>query len=205
MKRSGHADVPVAAERAKKGRVPARWRGEVESVLITPDELAKRVAQLASAIEADFAGGDLVLVGLLSGTVTFLADLLRELQVPLHLDFIAISSYGSGTTSGRLVLSKDLRLDVRGRDVLVVDDIADSGRTLDRVLRRMKRLKPRRLKTCVLLEKPARREKAVPLDFVGFRIPDLFVVGYGLDFAERYRNLPFIGVLKPCLYKGEGA
>ena len=115
----------------------------------------------------------------------------------MRLDFIGISSYGLGTESGEMVFTKELRLDVRGRDVLLVDDILDTGKTLSRVLARLDELKPRRVSVCVLLEKAARRAEQVRADYVGFSIPDLFVVGYGLDFAERYRNLPFIGVLHP--------
>jgi hypoxanthine phosphoribosyltransferase len=122
----------------------------------------------------------------------------------LRLDFIGVSSYGAGTESGDLVFTKELRLDVRGRDVLLVDDILDTGKTLCRVLAKIRALKPRRIKTCVLLNKAARRVEAVEADYVGFEIPDFFVVGYGLDFAERYRNLPFVGVLYPHVYKQAG-
>ena len=137
---------------------------------------------------------------LLNGTVMFLADLIRNLSLPLRLDFIGVSSYGAGTESGDLVFTKELRLDVRGRDVLLVDDILDTGKTLYQVRDRLRVLKPRRIKTCVLLNKAARRVEAVEADYVGFEIPDFFVVGYGLDFAERYRNLPFVGVLHPHVY-----
>jgi len=130
----------------------------------------------------------------------FLADLVRHLSLPLRLDFIGVSSYGAGTESGELVFTKQLRLDVRGRDVLVVDDILDTGRTLKRVIAILRKHKPRRLKVCVLLEKKERRTEKVRADYVGFQIPDLFVVGYGLDYAESYRNLPFVGVLRPEAY-----
>ena len=143
----------------------------------------------------------MVIVSLLTGTVMFLADLIRHLSLPLRLDFIGVSSYGAGTESGELVFTKELRLGVRGRDVLLVDDILDTGRTLHRVGAKLRALKPRRIKTCVLLDKPARRVEPVEADYVGFKIPDVFVVGYGLDFAERYRNLPFVGVLYPHVYK----
>lgn len=131
----------------------------------------------------------------------FLADLIRHLSIPLRLDFIGVSSYGSGTTPGDLVFTKELRLEVKGRDVLVVDDILDTGKTLTRVLQKLRALKPRRIRTCVLLDKPSRRTEKVKADYVGFAIPDAFVVGYGLDYAERYRNLPFVGVLKPEMYR----
>src|SRR5690606_37635424 len=136
----------------------------------------------------------------LNGTVMFLADLIRQISLPLRLDFIGVSSYGAGTESRELVFTKELRLDVRGRDVLLVDDILDTGRTLKCVMEKLRLLKPRRIQTCVLLNKVARRIENVEADYVGFDIPDHFVVGYGLDFAERYRNLPFVGILKPHIY-----
>ena len=157
-------------------RVPARWRKEVARILITDDEIARRIRRMSRDIASDFAGREMVVVSLLNGTVMFLADLIRNLSLPL-------------------------RLDVRGRDVLLVDDILDTGRTLDRVLAKLRALKPGTIKTCVLLNKAARRVATVQADYVGFEIPDVFVVGYGLDFAERYRNLPFVGVLHPRVYK----
>jgi hypoxanthine phosphoribosyltransferase len=184
--------------------VPRRWRKEVERVLITEERIARRVQSLAREIEKDFRGRELVVVSLLNGTVMFLADLIRHLNLPLHLDFIGVSSYADGTESGELVFTKELRIDVRGRDVLLVDDILDTGKTLSRVVPKIRALKPRRIKTCVLLDKPARRIKQLRADYVGFGIADLFVVGYGLDFAERYRNLPFIGVLHPYVYQDSG-
>jgi hypoxanthine phosphoribosyltransferase len=184
-----------------KTTVPLRWRKDVERVLITEAQLARRVKNLAREIEQDFHGREMVVVSLLSGTVMFLADLIRHLNLPLRLDFIGVSSYGLGTESGELVFTKELRIDVRNRDVLLVDDILDTGKTMSRVLPKLRALKPRRLKTCVLLDKPGRRVEKVRADFVGFAIPDHFVIGYGLDFAERYRNLPFVGVLHPHVYK----
>jgi hypoxanthine phosphoribosyltransferase len=185
----------------RKHRPPPRWRSELEFVLITQQQIARRVRALSTEVARDFAGREFVVVSLLNGTVMFLADLVRHLELPLRLDFIGVSSYGAGTESGDLVFTKELRLDVRGRDVLVVDDILDTGRTLKRVLAKLRALQPRRLKVCVLLDKKARRVERVKADYVGFPIPDYFVVGYGLDFAERYRNLPFVGVLKPELYR----
>jgi len=177
--------------------VPRRWRAHVRRVLITPAQLARRVRQLARQIERDYAGHDLVMVALLNGTIPFLADLIRHLRLPLRLDFLGISSYRQRTRPGRLVMTKDLRLDVCGRDVLVVDDILDTGRTLRYVLDKLERSGPRSIRTCVLLDKTGRRSEAIAADYVGFEIPDLFVVGYGLDYAERWRNLPFVGVLDP--------
>jgi hypoxanthine phosphoribosyltransferase len=181
--------------------VPVRWRKEVECVLITDEQIAQRIKILAREIERDFRGRETVVVSLLSGTVMFLADLMRHLNLPLRLDFIGVSSYGVGTESGDLVFTKELRIDVRGRDVLLVDDILDTGKTMSRVLPKLRALKPRRIKVCVLLDKPSRRIEKIKADYVGFAVPDFFVVGYGLDFAERYRNLPFVGVLHPHIYK----
>ena len=182
-----------------KTSVPLRWRKDVQRVLITEAHIAGRLKTLAREIEQDFNGRETVVVGLLNGTVVFLADLIRHLNLPLRLDFIGVSSYGAGIESSDIVFTKELRFDVRGRDVLLVDDILDTGNTLARVLPKLRELKPRRLKTCVLLDKPARRVENIRADYVGFTVPDVFVVGYGLDFAERYRNLPFVGVLHPHL------
>jgi hypoxanthine phosphoribosyltransferase len=182
-------------------KVPPRWRKEVERVLITEAQIARRILVMAREIERDFRGRELVVVSLLNGTVMFLADLIRHLSLPLRLDFMGVSSYGVGTESGELVFTKELRLDVRGRDVLLVDDILDTGKTMSRVLPKIRALKPRRIRICVLLDKPSRRTEDVEADYVGFAVPDHFVVGYGLDFAERYRNLPFVGVLHPHVYK----
>jgi hypoxanthine phosphoribosyltransferase len=189
------------SEAGSAARVPTRWRREVERILITDDVIARRISKMSREIERDFKRREMVVVSLLNGTVMFLADLIRNLSLPLRLDFIGVSSYGAGTESGELVFTKELRLDVCGRDVLLVDDILDTGRTLYRVLAKLQALKPRRIKTCVLLNKAARRVEKVEADYVGFEIPDYFVVGYGLDFAERYRNLPFVGVLHPHVYK----
>src|SRR6516165_7709634 len=193
-----------AAPRAgghSQARVPVRWREQVERILITEEDIARRVRAMAREIQRDFTNRELVVVSLLNGTVMFLADLIRHLSLPLRLDFIGVSSYGTGTKSGQLVFTKELRLDVRGRDVLLVDDILDTGKTMSRVLPKLRALKPRRLRTCVLLDKPSRRVERIKADYVGFQIPDFFVVGYGLDFAERYRNLPFVGVLHAHIYK----
>ena len=183
------------------GSVPPHWRKEVARVLIAEHQIARRIRRLSREIQRDFEGRELVIVSLLTGTVMFLADLIRNISLPLRLDFIGVSSYGRGTESGELVFTKELRLDVRGRDVLLVDDILDTGKTMCHVRRKLKALKPRRIKICVLLNKSARRVEDVRADYVGFEIPDYFVVGYGLDYAERYRNLPFVGILHPQVYK----
>jgi len=185
-------------------RVPNGWRGKIERVLITEEQLARRIRRLSREIERDHARSELVIVSLLNGTVMFLADLIRHISLPLRLDFIGVSSYGVGTESGNLVFTKELRLDVKGRDILLVDDILDTGRTLACVTAKLRALKPRRIRTCVLLDKPERRVEKVHADYIGFSIPNLFVVGYGLDFAERYRNLPFVGVLRPEIHSDGG-
>ena len=198
MARSRNKEGVAKSVTRPRPRTPGTgWCHDLEKVLITETQIARRVRQLTRQIERDFAGRDLVVVALLNGTVMFLADLMRHLSLPLRLDFIGVSSYRQGTESGELVFTKQLRLDVGRRDVLVVDDILDTGRTLKRVCAALRENQPRRLKVCVLLEKTARRVEKVRADYVGFQIPDLFVVGYGLDYAERYRNLPFIGVLQP--------
>jgi hypoxanthine phosphoribosyltransferase len=184
--------------------VPTGWAGDVASLLISEKQLKTRITSLASQLSSDFAGRDLVVVALLNGTVLFLADLIRALPLPLRLDFIGVSSYREGTLSRELIFTKELRIDVQGRDVLLVDDILDTGRTLARVSVKLRQLGPRALKSCVLLDKRARRTEPVQADYVGFQIPDVFVVGYGLDFAERFRNLPFIGVLRPEVYRTTG-
>ncbi|MBK9139616.1 MAG: hypoxanthine phosphoribosyltransferase [Verrucomicrobia bacterium] len=169
-------------------------------MLITEAQLARRVQELARALTHDYVGRDLTVVALLTGTVVFLADLLRRLALPLRLDFMGVSSYREGTASRELVFTKELRLEVRHRDVLLVDDILDTGRTLLAVKTRLAALGPRSVRACVLLDKPARRVEPVQAEYAGFTVPDVFVVGYGLDFAERYRNLPFVGILRPDLY-----
>ncbi|MGD1085311.1 MAG: hypoxanthine phosphoribosyltransferase [Verrucomicrobiota bacterium] len=182
-------------------RAPHPWHREIGSVLISEARLARRVGALARRMEKDFAGRDLVVIALLNGTVVFLADLLRRLSLPLRLDFIGVSSYRAGERPGELIFTKELRLDVRGRDVLLIDDILDTGRTLARVLAKLRRLRPRRIKVCVLLDKKGRRARKVAADYTGFRIPNEFVVGYGLDYGEKYRNLPFVGLLRPEIFR----
>jgi hypoxanthine phosphoribosyltransferase len=181
--------------------VPTAWRGDLKSILISRNEIRDRLKEMAAAIEADHQKRDLVVVSVLTGTVLFLADLIRHISLPMRLDFIGVSSYRNATKPGQLVFTKELGIDVQGRDVLLIDDILDTGQTLHRVIGKLRQLKPRRIRTCVLLSKSARRVKKIKAHYVGFEVPDEFVVGYGLDFAERYRNLPFIGVLKPEIYQ----
>ena len=181
--------------------VPARWRGEVERVLIPADRIARRMRAMARCIEADYRGRDLVLVALLNGTVMFLADLVRCLNLPLKLDFLGVSSYRNGMVSGELVSSGKLKVNICGRHVIIVDDIMDTGKTMSHVISMLQADSPRSIRICTLLDKPSRRTEPVKPDYAGFVVPDCFVVGYGLDFAERYRNLPFVGVLRESVYK----
>jgi hypoxanthine phosphoribosyltransferase len=168
----------------------------VGEVLIEEDALQERIGELGRRLSADYADRDLLLVGVLKGAVFFMADLMRRLTVPCEIDFMAISSYGAATgSSGVVRILKDLDLSIEGRHVLVVEDIIDSGLTLSYLTRTLEARAPASLEVCALLTKPDRREVDVPVRYVGFEIPNKFVIGYGLDFAERYRNLPFVGVL----------
>jgi len=177
----------------------------VTDILIDRDALQQRIAELGEEISADYAGRDLLLVGVLKGAVFFMADLMRSLTIPCEIDFMAISSYGDSTDSSGVVrILKDLDINIEGREVLVVEDIIDSGLTLSYLMRNLEAREPATLEICALLTKPERREIDVPVRYVGFEIPNRFVIGYGLDFAERYRNLPYVGVLDPALVP-EGA
>ncbi|HIC93588.1 MAG TPA: hypoxanthine phosphoribosyltransferase [Anaerolineae bacterium] len=177
-------------------------KDDVAEILITEEELQARVAELGKAISDDYRGKDLLLVCILRGAVVFLSDLMRHITIPHEIDFMAVSSYGAATeTSGIVRILKDLETSIEGRNVLIVEDIVDTGLTLNYIINNLNTRRPASLRTCVLLNKPERRLVDVPLDYVGFDIPNKFVVGYGLDYGEKYRNLPFIGVLKPELYK----
>jgi hypoxanthine phosphoribosyltransferase len=175
-------------------------RLEVESdvgeVLVTAVDLQRRVAELGKQISRDYAGRSLLLVGVLKGAVFFLSDLMRFIDIPVEVDFMAVASYGSATDSSGVVrILKDLDIAIEDRDVLIVEDIVDSGLTLQYLLRNLGSRNPRTLEVCALLTKPARRKVDLPTRYVGFEIPDRFVIGYGLDYAERHRNLPFVAVL----------
>jgi hypoxanthine phosphoribosyltransferase len=168
----------------------------VEEVLIDEAALQARIGELGDEISADYAGRDLLLIGVLKGAVFFMSDLMRRLSVPCEIDFMAISSYGAATDSSGVVrILKDLDINIEGRHVLVVEDIIDSGLTLSYLMRNLEAREPASLDVCALMTKPARREIDVEVRYVGFEIPNRFVIGYGLDFAERYRNLPFVAVL----------
>jgi hypoxanthine phosphoribosyltransferase len=172
----------------------------VGEVLIDEGALADKITELADEISNDYAQRDLLLIGVLKGAVFFMADLMRQITVPCEVDFMAISSYGSSTDSSGVVrILKDLDINIRDRHVLVVEDIIDSGLTLQYLMRNLRAREPATLEVCALMTKPARREIEIPVRYVGFEIPNRFVIGYGLDFAERYRNLPYIGVLHPDL------
>ena len=172
----------------------------VQEVLIDEATLQARIAELGERVTQDYAGRDLLLVGVLKGAIFFMADLMRRIDVPCEVDFMAISSYGAGVDSSGVVrILKDLDVSVEGRNVLIVEDIVDSGLTLSYLLRTLEARRPRSLDVCALLTKPDRRENDVDCRYVGFEIPNRFVIGYGLDFAERYRNLPYIAVLRDDL------
>jgi hypoxanthine phosphoribosyltransferase len=169
----------------------------IGEILVQEDELQARVRELGEQISADYAGRDLLLVGVLKGAVFFLSDLMRHIEVPCEVDFMAVSSYGSSTDSSGVVrILKDLDASIEGRDVLIVEDIVDSGLTLSYLLRTLKARDPASLEVCALLTKPERRKVDLPIKYVGFEIPNRFAIGYGLDHAERFRNLPFVAVLQ---------
>ena len=174
---------------------------DVESVLLSAEELAKRIEEIGAQITADYAGKEILMIGVLRGAVIFMADLARAIKVPVAIDFMAVSSYGAGVSSSGVVrILKDLDENVEGKHVLVVEDIIDSGLTLNYLLDNLKSRQPASIKLCTLLNKPERRKVNVKIDYNGFNVPDYFVIGYGLDYAEKYRNLPFIGILKPEVY-----
>jgi hypoxanthine phosphoribosyltransferase len=179
---------------------------DVAEILITAEEIQAKTAELASQISADYEGQNLLLVCILKGGMVFLADLMRHLTIPHEIDFMAVSSYGASTESTGIVrILMDLETNIQGRNVLIVEDIIDTGRTLKYITENLKTRRPASLRICTLLNKPARRTIEIPLDYVGFEIPNKFVIGYGLDYAEIYRNLPFVGVLKAELYSAEVA
>ncbi len=174
---------------------------DVERILITSEEIGARVRELGQQITNDYAGQDILMIGVLRGAVVFMSDLARAIKRPIDIDFMAISSYGLSTNSSGVVrILKDLDEVVQGRHLLIVEDIIDSGLTLNYLVENLKSRKPASVRICTLLSKPDRRKVDVQVDYNGFIIPDYFVVGYGLDYAGKYRNLPFIGILKPEIY-----
>jgi len=178
-------------------------RGDIGQVLISEEEIRNKVRELGAQVTADYTGRSVTLVSVLKGSLPFMADLMRAIDVPVQIDLMEVSSYGGATTetSGLVRILKDLSSSIAGRDVLIVEDIIDTGLTLNYLLRYLRGKNPASLRICALLDKPARRLVEIPIDYTGFTIPDEFVVGYGLDFGEFYRNLPFIGVLRRELYE----
>jgi hypoxanthine phosphoribosyltransferase len=171
----------------------------IERILVGAEELERRIAELGSEISRDYAGKDLVLLGILKGAVLFLSDLLRQIEVPAEVDFMAVASYGNATkSSGVVQILKDLEGPIEGRDVLIVEDIVDTGLTLRYLLETLQNRNPRSLGVCALLSKREARIVEVPVGYIGFEIPNEFVVGYGLDYQQRYRGLPYVGVLNPA-------
>ncbi len=175
---------------------------DIEEILLTSEVIQAKVAELGQRIAADYRGRNLLLLGTLKGAVPFIGDLARAIDLPLEIDYMAVSSYGNATESSGVVrILKDLEGPVQHKNVLIVEDIVDSGQTLHYLMDVLRQRKPLSLRVCALLDKGRERVKPVKLDYTGFAIPDRFVVGYGLDYAQRYRNLPYIGILKPSVYE----
>ena len=174
---------------------------DVCEILITREQLHSRIKEMGKQISKDYAGCNLLMISVLKGSIVFMADLMREITIPARIDFMAVSSYGSGVkTTGAVKIIKDLDLDVSGYDLLIVEDILDSGITLSYLTQILERRAPRSIRLATLLDKPERRQIQVTPDYLGFTIPDHFVIGYGLDYDEKYRGLPYVGVLKPEIY-----
>lgn len=175
----------------------------IQEVLLSEEQLRNRVQEIAKQIEKDYEGKEIMLISVLRGSFVFMADLCRAIDLPCTLDFMSVSSYGKGTSSsGQVQITKDLSEDIAGRHIIVIEDILDSGNTLSYLLKLLEQRRPASIRLCTLLDKPERRVKPVEVHYSGFTIPDAFVVGYGLDYAEMYRNLPYIGILKPEVYGG---
>ena len=176
---------------------------DVEQILYTEEELRQRVRELGCQITADYAGRTPLLISVLRGAYIFMADLTRSINLDVAVDFMSVSSYGAGTvSSGQVEIKKDLSDSIEGKDLIIVEDILDSGNTLYYLLDVLRARKPASVRICTLMDKPERRSRPIKADYVGFTIPDAFIVGYGLDYAEKYRNLPYVGVLKPSVYNG---
>ena len=176
---------------------------DIQTILVTEEQLQAKVAQLGARISQDYAGKDLLLVSILKGAVVFMADLMRAVTIPCSIDFMVVSSYGGTNTesTGLVKIVKDLDADLTGKDVLIVEDVLDTGVTLSNLVPMLKMRNPSSVKICAILDKPARRKTDIAADYRGFEVPDAFVVGYGLDYNEKYRNLPYVGVLKPEIYQ----
>ena len=176
---------------------------DVEKILFTQEELKDRVRELGRQITEDYQGKEVAVASVLRGSYIFMADLTRAIELPITVDFMAVSSYGAGTvSSGQVEIKKDLSDSIEGKNLIIVEDILDSGNTLYYLMDVLRARKPESIRICTLLDKPERRTKPIRADYTGFTIPDAFVVGYGLDYNEKYRNLPYIGILKPEVYGG---
>lgn len=175
---------------------------DIQQILLTEEQIRNRIAELGEELTRDYAGKNPLIVGVLKGVVVFYADMVRQIKVPSEMDFMWISSYAGTNSTGSMVVKRDVSDDIRGRHVLILEDIFDTGNSLDFVVNHLKSKEPASLKICTLLDKPERRNPSITLqaDYVGFTIPNAFVVGYGLDYNEHYRNLPYVGILKPEVY-----
>lgn len=183
----------------------AQYERDIERILIPAEQLQAKIRELGERITEDYRGRDLLLVGVLKGAFMFMSDLSRHIRLPVSFDFMAVSSYGAATkTSGVVRILKDLDHEIEGRDVLILEDIIDSGLTLQYLLKNLRTRRPRTLEVCALLQKMDVQQVPIDIRYRGFEIPPVFVVGYGLDYAEVYRNLPYVGTLKPEVYQGEG-
>lgn len=174
---------------------------DIKEVLLSEEQLEKIVSEMGAKISKDYKGKNLLVISVLKGASVFMSDIIRKITIPIQIDFMAASSYGAGTeTKGSVKIIKDLDIDIKGFDILIVEDILDSGVTLSNLIKVLESRNPSSVKVCTLLSKPARRKVEVPVAYEGIEVPDEFVVGYGLDYAERYRNLPFVGILKEEVY-----
>ena len=201
----GNYDNRVAKHRLRiaERKESSMLEQAIQEVLFSEDQLDRRVREIAAQIEKDYEGKEIMLISVLRGSFVFMADLCRRIDLPCTLDFMSVSSYGSSTkSSGQVQITRDLSSDITGKHIIVVEDILDSGNTLSYLLKLLEQRNPASIRLCTLLNKPDRRVKHVDVHYSGFDIPDAFVVGYGLDYAEQYRNLPYIGILKPEVYGG---
>lgn len=177
---------------------------DIQSVLFSQEDLSAMVTRLGKQISRDYKDKNLLLVSILKGSIVFMSDIMRSIDIPCRIDFMAVSSYGSGIkSSGSVKIIKDLDLDLQGYDLLIVEDILDSGRTLSSLMEILSTRKPRSIQICTLFDKPERREADVYAKYIGAEVPDAFIVGYGLDYDEKYRNLPYVGILKPEVYENK--
>jgi len=176
---------------------------DIQQILLTEEQIQNRIRELGEILTAEYADKDPVIVGVLKGVVVFYADMLRQIKVPCQIDFMWLSSYSGTNSTGNMIVRQDVTADIKGRHVLILEDIYDTGNSLDFTVRHLMEKEPASLKICTLLDKPERRKSGITLkaDYVGFTIPNAFVVGYGLDYNEKYRNLPFVGILKPEVYE----